>query len=117
MRLRKTSWALLIGAVSISLGCSESPTEVSAEELTELTQQWKEPKVAIWYYEGTDEEFHYFKFVDVDGTRFFKVRKSEMDIENPVLTTEKTGSIRRVMPWGPLPRKTHDDAREQSGEE
>lgn len=66
----------------------------------DITQHWKEPKVAIWYYTGTDSEYHYFRFIDLDGTKDYRVRREELQIDQPYPLSKKQKDW-RVMPWGP----------------
>jgi hypothetical protein len=93
---------IIIATVLISLsliGCSHVQT-LSKLELERNTSHWKEPKVAIWYYMGSDSEFHYFHFMDIDKSQNFRIKKSELEIEPQFLLT-KSFKKWRVMPWGP----------------
>ena len=82
------------------LGCYE-PLTVSTPDLMEITKHWKEPKVAIWYYTGSDAEYHYFRFIDLGETKDYRVKRGEMEIDAtyPLSKNQKTW---RVMPWGPM---------------
>jgi len=89
---------LVIFLALLLAGCNE-PQLVTKNELMELTQKWNEPKVAIWYYTGSDDEYHYFRFVDLGETKDFKVRRDELEIKDTyALGTKRQGW--RVMPWG-----------------
>jgi len=79
-------------------GC-DSATQVSYNQLIEKTKSWKEPKVAIWYYVGSDKDFNYFHFHDLNKKEIYKVLKNEMKIEyNFELTKDRNKW--KVMPWG-----------------
>ncbi len=67
----------------------------------EITKHWREPKVAIWYYTGSDAEYHYFRFIDLGETKDYRVKREEMEIDAtyPVSKNQKNW---RVMPWGPM---------------
>ena len=80
------------------IGCSYVTT-VSKEELFSLTKQWKEPKVAIWYYRGSDNDYHYFVYQDLGITRKYRIRVNELSIENSFLLTNNQRNW-RVMLWG-----------------
>lgn len=84
-------------AVSI-MSCSQ-PSTVSKAELIEITKHWKEPKVAIWYYMGTDNKFHYFRFIDLGVKQDYRVRRDELEIDETYPLTKKQNEW-RVMPWG-----------------
>jgi hypothetical protein len=72
---------------------------VTGGELERLKAQWKEPKVSIWYYVGSKDNFHYFRHIDVDGTRTYRVSEAEQNVEKPFpLTSDE--KLWRVMYWG-----------------
>ena len=96
--------ALLAFFVILFIGCNQ-PLTVSKVDLMEITKHWKEPKVAIWYFTGSDDEYHYFRFIDVDGTKDFRVKRQEMQID-ATYPIRKNQENWRVMPWGPLSRKS-----------
>jgi hypothetical protein len=54
-------WIVAIIYLFIVVGCAQ-PETVSKVEIMTLSEKWKEPKVAIWYYKGSDEKYHYFKY-------------------------------------------------------
>lgn len=66
----------------------------------ELTKSWKEPKVAIWYYVGTKEEFHHFLFRDLDGDKLYRIKVNELEMK-PTFPVTKDQKKWQVMPWGP----------------
>ncbi len=66
----------------------------------EISKHWKEPKVAIWYYMGTDNEFHYFRFIDLGVKQDYRVRRDELEIDK-IYPLSKKQNEWRVMPWGP----------------
>jgi hypothetical protein len=49
----------------------------------EKAKHWKEPKVTIWYYTGSDIEYHYFRFIDLGETKGYRVKREEMQIDAP----------------------------------
>ena len=65
-----------------------------------LTLDWKEPKVAIWYYLGSKDNFDYFLFRDLGAEKMYKVNSNDMKIEN-TFPLSKDNEQWRVMPWGP----------------
>ena len=81
-------------------GCRQ-PQTVSKAYLMETTKHWKEPKVAIWYYTGSDGDYHYFRFIDLGETKDYRVKRDEMQIDSPkpLMKDQKDW---RVMPWGPM---------------
>ncbi len=93
-------WIFAVLTSLMLLGCNQ-PLTVSKAELMDMTQHWKEPKVAIWYYTGTDSEYHYFRFIDIDGTKDYRVRREELQIDQPY-PLGKNQKDWRVMPWGPM---------------
>lgn len=96
-------WLLVLLISVFVAGCSEFE-QVSNEKLQGLRKIWKEPKVAIWYYQGTDDKYHYFKYLDLGINNKYKVSKSEMRISNTFLFTKKQKEW-RAMPWGPHVKK------------
>lgn len=88
-------------------GCNQ-PLTVSKANLMEITKHWKEPKVAIWYYTGSDAEYHYFRFTDLGDTKEYRVKREEMQIDTPLTKKQKDW---RVMPWGPMTNGSHHPAR------
>jgi hypothetical protein len=91
---------VILTSLIMLLGCNQ-PLTVSKPELMELSKHWKEPKVAIWYYTGSDEGYHYFKFIDLNDTKDYRVKREEMKIDSP-FPVSKNQKDWRVMPWGPL---------------
>jgi len=90
---------LLIFLSFALLGCGE-PEQITKSKLLTITKQWKEPKVAIWYYQGTDNSYHYFKYIDLGINKEYKVLKSELIIEKTYSLKTKQEEW-HVMPWGP----------------
>lgn len=88
-------------AIAIFLcGCNDAKL-VTSNELMKKTKVWKEPKVAIWYYVGSDEKFNYFYFTDLGVNETYKVLKDQMNIgyNFPLTKNQKEW---KVMPWGPI---------------
>jgi len=84
--------------VVLSTGCKDAPI-VTSGELESLKTQWKEPKVSIWYYVGTKDSYHYFRHIDVDGTKTYRISNTEQKMEDPFpLTSDETSW--RIMYWG-----------------
>lgn len=94
----------------IGTSCSQPPELVSKAELLELTESWKEPKVAIWHYWGSDDEYDFFLFQDIDGKKAYRVKKEEGMIEDEFEVTSNTKTW-RVMPWGPQAVMNHRSSR------
>jgi len=82
-------------------GC-KSAAIVSGNELMELTKHWQEPKVAVWYYMGTKENFYYFAFNDLGfyNNKYYKVNIDDLHIADPYPFTTNRKKW-RVMHWGP----------------
>jgi len=91
---------LFIAFAIMLIGCNQ-PLTVSKADLMEITRHWKEPKVAIWYYTGSDADYHYFRFVDLSETKDYRVKRVEMEIDAPY-SLNKNQKNWRVMPWGPM---------------
>jgi len=96
------TWAfiLFMAMAFFVTGCDEFET-VSGPQLMETTKYWKEPKVAIWYYLGSDPDYHYFHFKDLGVSKNYRVKRGEIVVES-VFLFGKNVEKPRVMPWGPL---------------
>ena len=70
----------------------------------ETTKHLKEPKVAIWYYMGSDNDFHYFRFIDLGVKQDYRVRRNELEIPDSY-PLGKNQAEWRVMRWGPHARR------------
>lgn len=90
---------LIITALLLTFNCFGYEL-VSKKEILEKSKIWKEPKIAIWYYQGSDDNYHYFKYIDIGISEEYKVSKEDLDIENEQIKTSKRNNW-RVMPWGP----------------
>ena len=95
--IRKRFVICLLCAV-VATGCSHVET-ISYSKLLKVSKSWKEPKVAIWYYVGSDDSYHYFHFIDLGISEKYRVKKSEIHFDTFPLTMDR-GSW-RVLPWGP----------------
>jgi hypothetical protein len=98
--MRKSVGALL--SVTLLAGCTATET-LTCRALNERSMSWREPKVALWQYQGSHEGFHYFHFVDLPlGHRErYRVPSGEIEMSDPFpLTTDRTRW--RSLPWGPL---------------
>ena len=73
---------------------------VSNSEILNLTKEWKEPKLAIWYYQGSDKTYHYFRYYDLLVSQQYKVKISELNKKQIIKYSNKNKNW-RVMPWGP----------------
>jgi len=90
---------IFLGLLSLFLfGCDEAK-EISYSELIELSKTWKEPKVAIWYYQGSDNTFHYFQHIDLGTKDQYAVIKSSFKINEQTISKDVNDWL--VMPWGP----------------
>lgn len=96
---KMSRWIFAIIMFLMLLGCNQ-PLTVSKAELMDITQHWKEPKVAIWYCTGSNNEYHYFRFIDLDGTKDYRVRREKLQIDQPYPLSKKQKDW-LVMPWGP----------------
>jgi hypothetical protein len=94
-----TNILILTTFLAVSLISCSQPSTVSKAELMEITTHWKEPKVAIWYYMGTDNKFHYFRFIDLGTKQEYRVRRNELQIDETYRLSKKQNEW-RVMPWG-----------------
>ena len=81
-------------------GCANAKT-VSYSDLKARSESWKEPKVAIWYYQGSDEIYHYFRNQDLGKSEDYRVLRTEKTIEDEFqLNNDQSDWV--VMPWGPF---------------
>jgi len=94
---------ILVVLFSLFLFSCEAPKIIHYSELIEISKTWKEPKVAIWYYQGSDKIYHYFQHRDLGVEDQYIVIKSEFNIQEQVLSYNP--NVWRVMPWGPLATK------------
>lgn len=78
-------------------GC-ESPEVISLKKLIELNENYKEPKVVICYYTGSDLTHHYFSFRDLGVNKIYKITKNEIKLDEFEVTRNRDKWI--VMPWG-----------------
>jgi len=90
---------LIVIVCLLTFSCT-SITLVTKKELVPLTKEWKEPKVAIWYYKGSDVNYHFFKYVDLGIDKEYKIKKTEFQVENEYQLTSNKSSW-HVMQWGP----------------
>jgi hypothetical protein len=98
-------WGYVI-LLAVFLAACSHPEQVTKEQIEATSQTWKEPKVAIWYYQGTDEKYHYFKYIDLGINNKYKVLKIEMAVTNPFPYTKEQKEW-RVMPWGTHAERTN----------
>lgn len=99
----KKAITFIIAALILGLlltGCDEAKL-IRKNELLAKTKTWKEPKVAIWYYVGSDEKFDYFVNIDLNQFNSYKVTKHQIEKEQEFPIT-KDQSKWLVMPWGPI---------------
>ena len=103
-KMKKINIFTLILALSMFLcGCQET-REITYQQLMKRTEEWKEPKVAIWYYMGSDDEYNYFYFQDLNIEETYKVLRDEMHLEHNFPLT-KNRKKWKVMPWGVMENK------------
>ena len=94
----------------------DTTTQIDKATLIQKTKTYKEPKVAIWYYTGSNENYDYFIYRDLGIEEHYKVKKSEKAITKeirfiPPSTEDYTW---KVMPWGtqtPTPVDKNDTNR------
>lgn len=84
--------------LALSLISCSRPSTVSKAELMEITKHWKEPKVAIWYHMGTDNEFHYFRFIDLGVKQDYRVRRDELEIHETYPLSKKQAVLLMIKP-------------------
>jgi len=98
MRYSATPVVVLLACLTL-LACEQAQL-ITKADLMAKTRDWKEPKVAIWYYTGTGNGFDYFLHRDIDITELYKVTTNEIDIHEHFHVTKD--QIKWVpMPWGP----------------
>ena len=86
-------------------GCEQVKT-VAKNELIEKAKTWKEPKVAIWYYAGSNDGFDYFKYMDLGIDETYRVSSKEgliSELNRIPLTNTHNKWV--VMPWGTQDKK------------
>lgn len=88
------------------MSCSHIDS-ITKEELFTLTKTWKELKSAMWYYQGSDNSYHYFKYEDLGVNKEYKVLRDKLPIDNTFALT-KTRKEWRFMPWGPYASKGNE---------
>ena len=98
-------WVHLILLAVFLAACSQYE-QATQEQLEEASKTWKEPKVAIWYYQGSDGQYHYFRYIDLGINSNYKVAKADMEVANPLPYTKEQKEW-RVMPWGPHVKKNN----------
>jgi hypothetical protein len=78
MKLKYKLIAFPIFIIFTFLSCNTN--KVSKNELMDLTNHWKEPKVASWYYMGADDNYNYFVFQDLGffNVKYYKVIKLKL---------------------------------------
>ena len=104
LRVPFALFAIATALLLVSTACEGEPIELSATELMERTETWREPKVAIWYYQGTEDRYHYFKFSDLGINQRFRTPADEFPIEATFPLSDDPDKW-RVMPWGPASQR------------
>jgi len=89
---------LIVLGISIFISGCNKPVEVSLDELIKINKNFKEPKVVICYYTGSDTEYHYFLFQDLGIQQIYKVIKTEINLNEFKVTKDRQKWL--VMPWG-----------------
>jgi hypothetical protein len=88
-------------AISILISSCHEIKEIDKDTLLVKTKTWKEPKVAIWYYTGSDDDFDYFLYQDLGIKEYYKVNKNENIIKEGNRFKPQSNSKKwKVMPWG-----------------
>lgn len=100
---KKSCVTVFLSVLALS-GCRGEAETVSCSELKARSMKWQEPKVAIWRYQGTEDSFHYFYFVDLPPGHFenYRVAVSDIQIRDTFPRTSDQKKW-RVLPWGPWP--------------
>lgn len=83
---------------TIILGCQEIRT-VTRTELENAKARWTEPKVSIWYYMGTKEDFDYFIHEDIDKTVIYRIKSNEITLDGRFKFSTNRKNW-RFMRWG-----------------
>ncbi len=80
------------------LGCS-NPALVSYQSIQKKSQTIIEPKVALWCYIGSKNDFHFIHHKDLGVDKYYKVNKSEFEPKNifPLSTNQQKW---QVLPLG-----------------
>ena len=100
MKMRESLIFMLCILALLFSGCNAVET-VSKDILMEKTTQWKEPKVAKWYYKGSSDRYDYFINIDLDIQAAYRVPLGGISLSQRFPPTEdKQRWV--VMPWGPL---------------
>ena len=87
MEIKATPVGLIpIVLVAISVVSCIPVQTVSKSTLLERTKTWHEPKVAMWYYMGTMDGFHYFEFNDLGVHERYRVAAQIATSTTPSLT-------------------------------
>jgi hypothetical protein len=81
--------------------------QIARDALMEKTRHWKEPKVAIWYYVGSQSGRDFFQHYDLGVSEVYSVATGEIPLPNIFPRTKKQKDW-VVMKWGPaaLPHST-----------
>ena len=95
-RLVLTCILLMIG-ISAAVGAEQ----ITRDALMEKTRHWKEPKVAIWYYIGSQNGRDFFQHYDLGISEVYSVATGEIPLPKTLPRTKKQKDW-IAMKWGPL---------------
>jgi hypothetical protein len=95
-RVAATLLFLLISA-SVAFGAEQ----ITRDALMEKTRHWKEPKVAIWYYIGSQDGRDFFQHYDLGVSEVYSVATGQIPLPKTSPRTKKQKDW-IVMKWGPF---------------
>jgi hypothetical protein len=85
----------------IGISAARGAEQITGDALMEKTTHWKEPKVAIWYYIGSQEGRDFFQHYDLGISEVYSVATGEIPLPKTFPRTKKQKDW-IVMKWGPL---------------
>mgnify|MGYP001070294997 CR=1 FL=1 len=89
------------GSWASSADTDAHSTKVARKELDELIEQRKGQDTCLWYYTGSDAEYHYLRFYGPSETKDYRIRKEELQLDT-LLPPNSRQKDWHVMPWGSL---------------
>jgi hypothetical protein len=109
-RVAATLLFLVIGT-SAAFGAEQ----ITQDALMEKTRHWKEPKVAIWYYIGSEDGRDFFLHYDLGVSEAYSVATGQIPLPKMFPHTKKRKDW-IVMKWGPftLPHSTSNQTMQRT---
>ena len=89
----------ILFVIGISAAVGAEP--ITRDALMEKTRHWKEPKVAIWYYIGSQNGRDFFQHYDLGISEVYSVTTGEISLPKTLPLSKKQKDW-IVMKWGPL---------------